>query len=307
MEPNCRVIARAGLALVSAVVASTTLTPAGGGSKPLISTWRAAGITVDASVAEWGEARRPLEKQNVIFGVANDAENLYLTFTPGDDALQRQILMLGLTIWFDPRGAKDEHLGIRFPRGARGGRIPFRGRPPDIATEEGRRRIAAGLDSLEILRAGSGAGDPYAVDSLAGVEVRAQLAGDVLVYELKLPLARRPEYPYALGAQPGDVIGVGLQTPAMDRRRMLEGMPGGPGFPGGGPGDAGGERPSAGRGGGRSRGAGGGGPGGGEGERHRGFGPAGPGERLDVWLRVKLAEPAAGAPLIPRADPSSGG
>jgi len=284
-------------AILVAMGIVTVAVPTGCGGKPLSSTWRCTDITVDGAVEDWGETRQPLEKQKVILGVTHDAEYLYLTFTPGDDAMQRQILMLGLTIWFDPQGAKNEHLGIRFPRGARGDRFPFRDHPVDIATEVGRKQFSATLDSLEVLRAGSRQGDPFAVDELGGVAVRAQLVGDVFVYELRLPLARSAEHLYAVGAQPGDVIGIGLQTPALDRRRMLEGMPGAGPAGGGAPGGSGSGRGPGGR----------RGPGGGNGERPGGFGPTGTGERLDVWLPVQLARPAPGEAATPLATPESQG
>jgi hypothetical protein len=303
MRPIRAVTTKVGPAALLAIGVSALLVPVGCGSKPMSSAWRCTDITVDAAVDEWGETRRPLDEKNIILGVTNDAENLYLTFTPGDDAMQRQILMLGLTVWFDPQGAKNEYVGIRFPRGVRGEHFPFRGERPDISTQAGRKRIAAGMDSLEILRAGSREGDAYAIDELGGVAVRAQLVGDVFVYELKMPLARTQEHLYAIGAKPGDAIGIGLQTSAMDRRQMLEGMPGaGPPPGGGGPGGSGGGGSPGGRG-------GPGGPGGeGGGERGSGpggFGPPGVGEGLDVWIQVRLAVPAACDPVTLPATPES--
>jgi hypothetical protein len=299
MTIGCPGRAKTSRAAVLAIALSTNAIVAGCGGQILSSAWRCNDITIDASADDWGDVRGPLEKQNVILGVANDAENLYLTFTPGDDAMQRQVLMLGLTVWFDPQGGKAEYLGIRFPRGMRGRRSSSHGAPADISTDAGRQRFAAGLDTLEVLRAGSQEGDRYAIDQLDGVVVCARLVGDVLVYELKMPLERTRERPHAIGARPGDVLGIGLQTPVMDRRRTREGMPGAGPPGGGGPGGSGGGRFPGGGGHGGSRGHGGEGPGGG----HGGYGPRGEGERLDAWIQVRLAPPEPCDTVTPPASP----
>ena len=65
--------------------------------------------------------------------------------------------------------------------------------------------------------------------------------GGTFAYELKVPLAASEEYPFSLGVEPGDVIGVGFLSPKMQMRRP-SGMPGGGRMPGGGmpPGGGGG-------------------------------------------------------------------
>jgi len=109
-------------------------------------------------------------------------------------------------------------------------------------------------------------------DHLQGVDVAFRTEQGLLEYELKVPLARSSDYPYAIAAQPGKTIGIGFETGKLSDM-MGEGR--GRGFGGGGMG--------GGRGGGRG-GGGRRGPGGGSGEG-RGFQPPKP---IKVWTTVTV-------------------
>jgi hypothetical protein len=54
----------------------------------LDSSWRDREITIDGTVTEWEGKRATIEGKDLIVGLANDADYLYLTVTPEHDALR---------------------------------------------------------------------------------------------------------------------------------------------------------------------------------------------------------------------------
>ena len=242
-------------------------------------------ITVDGAVADWQGALTPIEKKNLSLGLRNDGDYLYIALVSSDRQRVNQMIGLGLTIWFDADGGKEKTFGIRFPLGlmASGQSFSPRDRQQNGDPDARRQRFEESLTDLEIFD-GEESSMRFMVDAVNGIAVRTTLDAGVLVYELKVPLRRSEAHAFAVDAAPGDVIGVGLETPEIDREAMRQQMGGrgggrgGAGGRGGGQGSFGG--PGSGRGG---MGRAGGGPGG-----RGGFGGQQP-EPLKLWTTVTLA------------------
>ena len=166
-------------------------------------------------------------------------------------------------------------------------------------------RFKPRLTDVELLGPGPGEKHWFHVDSLQGLAVKINVAPDSIVYELRIPLTASGDNPFAVGAEPGSVIGIGLQTGEIQmggaagrgRRGGGEGGEGGEGEGGDGGGGGFGGRGRRGGGGGMP----GGGGGGGEGGEGGGFGGARGGRnmqqvKLDDWIKLQLAvEGGAGA------------
>ncbi|MFQ5569213.1 MAG: hypothetical protein ACE5G0_06035 [Rhodothermales bacterium] len=260
---------------------------AGCGKKlDLDSTWRDQPITIDGSDIDWQGALQRVDKEDVSVGILNDDTHLYLCLVTGDRALQSQIIGRGFTLWFDPAGGKAKTFGIRFPLGMQGqrraGGSPLDRQDPEMR----RRRFEASLSELEIFGGGDKESHRLLVADVPGIEVKTTLAMTTLIYELKIPLQPSDEQPYAIGAEVGSAIGIGLETPEIDRDALRERL--------------GGQRPGGGRGGGLGgrgsgrggRGFGGRGGGAGRGGAQR---PQMPGP-LKIWTTVGLAPANAAAP-----------
>jgi len=234
-------------------------------------------VSIDGNEQEWQGHLTPLGKEKITLGLRNDETYLYVSFLVNDRVRQMQIMAQGMTVWFDPSGGKEKTFGVRFPVGLRGGGS-FGTRILLDSPEEREAQVAAAMRELELVFA-EGKSTRYPVDGLPGVEVAADFARGGVVYELKIPLQVTGAFPYAVGAAPGTLVGIGFETPEVDREAMRAQM---------------GER------------SGGGGIGGGDfGGRGGGMGPAGsggfpggdgPGVRggqrpdpLKVWTRVQLA------------------
>lgn len=228
-------------------------------------------IAADGRFDDWSGSLQPLGSDPVAIQAVNDGEFLYLRLTASEGATRMQIMRQGMTVWFDPAGGTKKKFGIRYPvseaRDPGDGGMR-RGRPADDD--------AAPADRVDIVGPGKDDARSLTRDHLSGVEVAVRTEEGVLHYELKVPLTRTSDHPYAIDAQPGSTIGLGLETAKMRQRSFGEGRGGG--FGGGGMGGRGGGM--GGRGGGRG---GHGGEGGGE---RGGFQPPKP---LKTWATLSIA------------------
>jgi hypothetical protein len=171
------------------------------------SRWRDRDIAIDGDSGDWiGPLRALDEVHPITAAVVNDAQFLYLVLTTGDPVTRRQIVRQGLIVWFDPDGGDTKRLGIRFPLGL----IP--GMP---APRPDRVDIPNAVDVY------GPAKDNVArfVNQLApGIAVDVGQVEGYLVYEVKVPLVRSVELPYAVEAKPGASIGLGIEIPKLAGR-----------------------------------------------------------------------------------------
>ena len=259
------------------LVTLTALSDPRAATRPLLaSTWRTAEIVIDGADFEWTDTLAPLPGVPASVSVANDDSHIYVRVRVTDPATMQQVVRGGLFVWFDTRGGEAKAFGVKYPVGTpppnpdaddRGGRGTGRsgggaGAPP------------AGRRSGPPPRGGSGRGAPVTDDLMSlvpnrleihgpkdddirslvlayatGLSVALSTANNALVYELRVPLKKDADHPFAVGASAGATIGIGVQSlkiaatgggwlPALGQ--MSGGGMGG-GRPGGG---AGGGRPT---------------------------------------------------------------
>ena len=191
-------------------------------------------IMIDGKTEDWLSALSILEDGSVSVGFLNDQENLYVCLIAESGPLQDQIMMQGLTVWFDPQGGTAKAFGIKYPLGM----------PP----QEERERASfedfseKTLSELEIIKSKKEAPQKMEIAEAKGIEVKAVPTSERIVYELKIPLLQTDQHPFAVGVQPGKTIGVGFETGKLNLDKAPGRHPGGmPPMGGGfGPGGAGG-------------------------------------------------------------------
>jgi hypothetical protein len=185
---------------------------AGGSDLQLSSGWRGEPIRIDGNNEEWSGRMVPVEKQKFSVGLQNDGEALYLCLITRDRVLGTQVARQGLMVWLDPgpERPKKHVFGVHFPIDPRlaaerdpGGRWP---RDGAIASE--RDQTAVGILGPD-KRGPTRVPIPLAGGILAAMAFR----GEVLIYELKVPLKGATETPYAVAVRPGDIVRLELQTP----------------------------------------------------------------------------------------------
>jgi hypothetical protein len=239
-------------------------------------------VVIDGQSDDWVGALSFMTDTKLEAGFLNDADYLYVCIVTDDNAVRREIMGAGLTVWFDPQGGEAKTFGIRYPLGRT--RPKRQAKPgadeaqPEAPSEE---PAASDGSGLEILRAGGSPPETMDVSAAKGIEVAYSSEPSHFVYELKIPLEASADRPYAVGTQPGSTVGVGFMVPKMDFGQAEGGRRGGrPGEGGGGP-------PMGGGGGFGSHGQGGMGTGG-RGMRSGGMNPQIP-EGFKVWTYVKLS------------------
>jgi hypothetical protein len=225
-------------------------------------------IIIDGKTDDWRGALAILEDGNISIGFSNDQEYLYVCLLAEDELMQSQIMMQGMTVWFDPQGGTKKAFGIKYPLGISPGERPMgpRGEQGEVGFKDFPEEV---LSKLEIIKSKKETPQKMLVEEAKGIEIKAVPASGLMVYELRIPLLQTEEHPFAVGAQPGKKIGVGFETGKFNPGKM-------PGRPSGG---------LSPRGGGSS-------PGGG---RMGGFGmmPEMP-KGLKIWTQVQLSSGKSG-------------
>src|SRR5512140_1917160 len=216
-------------------------------------------ITIDGRQTDWSGSLQEFGKEPVSAQVANDGKFLYLRLASSDPGTRMQLTRLGLTVWFDPAGGTKKVLGIRYPvfeqgRGGEEGRGGGRGGEQGERRRGGSRAGGEGGDStaeftppdrVDILGPGKDDARSLTREYLQGVEVAMAIDQGTVLYELKVPLAKTADHPYAIGAETGKTIGLGLETTKLEQRSFGRegggfGRGGGGGFGGMGGGHRGG-------------------------------------------------------------------
>jgi len=246
---------------------------------------KTAEITIDGINQEWEGSLSVIDDEDIALSVQRDEQFLYLGVLFSGFEAQRQVLMQGMTVWFDTDGGKDEDFGIRFPKGLmdsgdmRNASRDSRPDPEEMA--QAAEEYLAEADYFMILGPKKEQQTPVEFLDASDVNVRATQEEGILFYELKIPLNRTEEQPFGIGVREGKKLGIGFTTPKIEdrRSRMSGGMSGGMGGRGGmgGGGMSGGMGGMGGRGG-MSRGGMGGG---------RGMERPDMPERLNLWIQVE--------------------
>jgi hypothetical protein len=197
------------LAVLAALVASAA---DGGAERSLSSAWRGEPIRIDGNDEEWRGRMTALDKDRFALGLQNDGDAVYLCLTTRDRVLGTQIARQGLMVWLDPGPARPrKHVfGVHFPIDPRlqAGRDPGGRWPPEGAEVDDWSQQAVGI-------LGPAKGNPLRVPiaDAGGIAARVKFHGDVLVYELRVPLHRAAPGPYAVNAEPGGSICLEIATP----------------------------------------------------------------------------------------------
>jgi hypothetical protein len=238
-------------------------------SKEITSGWTNQELAITGDGSRWKDVSTEIAGPDVSVGVKNDNNNLYIGLVTSNRATQLQILGLGCTAWFDTEGKKNKTFGIQFPVPGllQGRRFPTRENP-----EEFQRLINAAQRQLIVLGPGVGEQHRMSVQESRGIEARIGYVDGTMTYELKVPLQKSKDQPYAVNVDLATPVFIGFET-----GDLAEAMKGQPGV----------SSPSQNAGGGRGRGAGRTGPGGGPG----GVGNEMP-EPLKHWITVHLSSGA---------------
>lgn len=186
----------------------------------LTSSWKQADIVIDGDNKDWQGYSTVLSNYNATLGVRHDNDFLYLCFATTERQFHMQMVGLGLTVWFDPDGGKNKRFGIHFPLGLEGGGRMLMSQTDENTSQMLGRFLDRIPPQIELL--GPGADERYRVSLVqtSGINVRLGRSQDALVYELKVPLKKSDQSPWALNIDPTKPLGIGLETSEPSRDRL---------------------------------------------------------------------------------------
>ena len=264
---------RRDIIILTALLLSFPLYYMGCGGEEIDSRWRDREIMIDGDASEWrGTEQFSDDDKGVRFAVFNDGEYLYMCFTTWNMRTQQQILVRGLTVWFDAEGGDDRVYGIDFPM-TKG---PEELRRMRETTSRDRVRAIEDLliqsrSEMIVGRSKESDGQWMFVEDAVELGIEAVLDMDdrILVYELKVPINGGQGLPFPEGLADGGIAGVGFKMGKIDLGEMRDSMTR--------------ERPQGGKGG--RGGMGGGMRGGGMSSGTR----EAMTEELEAWMKIRLA------------------
>lgn len=180
-------------------------------------------ILIDGKDPEWqGVMQYYDEKSRTLVSFLHDEKYLFMRLASNDRNIQRQILVQGLTVWFEQPHEENRKTGVHFPVGLpREKRMPMFQRPPEeeTRTEKDPKSRDDGLlekGLVEIQLWGPGEYEqktmPFKEMEKFDVAVKIGKTEKNLIYELKLPFTQSDMSRFGL-LKPGKKgIRVGFQT-----------------------------------------------------------------------------------------------
>jgi hypothetical protein len=183
---------------------------AGCGTIDLKSRWRDRDVIIDGKNTEW-RYLTVLDDKETSVGALNDGNFVYLILITSNRELLNQVRRRGITIWFDHEGGTEKKFGVHYPIGFGGFRSTQEGRPDGEDQAQDMRKENS-VEELEIYGPKEDDRHRMTLAETGGIEARFRTANDVLVYELKVPLADNGLHPFAIGTKPGTLVGVGVET-----------------------------------------------------------------------------------------------
>lgn len=193
-------------------------------------------LKIDGNDEDWIDAKYYINEHDVVFGVMNDNDFLYLCFYPTTNELTRQVLSQGLTLWINNSGKRKKEYGIRFPLGMQDFmNQQMQKENSNKSGQQGRKHkkidpammdqmVKSISKELEIIGPEKNKQKNIKLENLHGLEVGIAFEKDLFAYELKIPLTDNPDFTASIGANPTSKIALGFEVPEPENGAMKEKM-----------------------------------------------------------------------------------
>ncbi len=181
---------------------------------PIVSRWADRGVTVDGKGGTWNDSLTVLDDQKTFLGVLNDEQYLYVSIRSTNRDLARQVVQRGLTFWFDRDGGEQKKFGVRFPLGIDrfGNEENFRRGEGEPRPYRQRDSIFVPVNDVEIVEPELDRTERVPIDRSGGIDARFQVSHDILTYTVRVPISTSGYFPHTIGARPGTVIGMTIES-----------------------------------------------------------------------------------------------
>ncbi|MFC1897994.1 hypothetical protein ACFLYJ_00315 [Candidatus Cloacimonadota bacterium] len=195
----------------------------------LESMWKDREITIDGNDKDWIDAKYYLKDFNVVLGIMNDNDYLYICFYPTTQDLTKQLITQGCILWFNTDGKKKKEVGIHFPLGMQN---PDMFEKKDKSSQRNpslkdRNMEIPNLENilltlpkeLEIIGPAKNDVNRIKLKDLVGLEMAINAHKGLFAYELKIPLKDNPENSISLGLDSNTEFLIGLETAKIERTK----------------------------------------------------------------------------------------
>jgi hypothetical protein len=130
------------------------------------------------------------------------------------------MMRAGFTVWFDADGGNNHSFGIRYPLARQDARSEFH---PESDDGQIHSDLEQALLELEIVGAQKEDVQRFSTLDIPGIRVKISRSQEALVYELRVPLSKTPQTPFAIGITSANRIGIGLETEEFKRDKTKTG------------------------------------------------------------------------------------
>ncbi|MGD1043785.1 MAG: hypothetical protein ABR936_00505 [Bacteroidota bacterium] len=187
----------------------------------LTSDWQQGEINIDGSDSEWQRGLYYDKESDFVYGVRNDDKYVYIFLKTQNRFTQMQIMGQGLTVWFDREGGKNQALGVHYPISRQETHAGF---SPDSNEEKLHTFLDQAFPELEIIGPRKEDIQRFSALEAPGIRVKLSRTRETLVYELRVPLKKTSEHPFAIEPISGSRIGIEFETGEFKPEQSKGGM-----------------------------------------------------------------------------------
>jgi hypothetical protein len=189
-------------------VLSILLVSCSGGLK-LTSEWQPREMNIDGTDSQWQRGLYYEKESDMVYGVRNDENFLYVFLKTQNRSTQMQMMRQGFTVWFDRENGKNQTFGLHYPMGRK---EPRAGGIPDSNDDRFHSFLDQEFPELEILGPKKEDVQRFSALEAPGIRVKLGRTREALVYELRVPLNKASEHPFAIEPISSRRLGIEFET-----------------------------------------------------------------------------------------------
>ncbi len=189
-------------------------------------------IKIDGDPSDWNNEIQPIKDKNFSLGFKNDDKFLYLCLTTNDRSKIMLMTRAGFIVWFEPASGSKNAFGIRYPLAldqSESQPLPEMNRDGMQGDMIGKmvNKMILEQNEFQIVDKEKFPLTAFPIFSNEGIDVKLGYHSNQFVYELKIPLAKNPQFPFAVDTLPGEKVKIKFETEEVkfENTRGNENMP----------------------------------------------------------------------------------
>jgi len=192
-----------------------------GGGLKLTSDWQQGEMNIEGSDSEWQRGLYYDKESDMVYSVRNNDKYVYVFMKTQNRSTQMQIMRQGLTVWFDREDKNNQTFGIQYPISRQETHAGF---SPDTNEEKLHTFLDQEFPEMEIIGPKKENIQRFSALETPGIRVKLSRSHETLVYELRVPLNKTSEYPFAIEPVSEHRIGIEFETGEFKQEQNKSGM-----------------------------------------------------------------------------------